>query len=119
MIFMIDKHELRIGNWVMNKENQFIQIKAGALIDEADSFDPIALNEALLLKCGFSYHDYFHMWQKQQALPKTGFLMEMDKEFNVRDFGQRYIGVQLASLHQLQNLLFHLRGVELAVEMND
>lgn len=116
---MIRKDDLRVGNWVMNIDKQYIQISCGAMIDDAENFYPILLNEALLVKCGFTYEQYFHVWQKKQTLPKTGFLLEMDKEFNVRDFGQRFIGVQLTSLHHLQNLLYFLRRVELLVDMND
>jgi hypothetical protein len=106
---MISKRELRIGNWVTNKEAHFFKIRTGAFIDAADSFAPIVLNEEILYKCGFSLHGYFKLWQKKQALPETGFLLEMDRDFNVKDFSQKYIGVRLTTLHQLQNLLFDLK----------
>lgn len=114
---MIPKHELRIGNWVTNKEGNFFKIGTGAFIDAADSYAPIALNEEILSKCGFSLEGYFKLWQKKQALPKTGFLLEMDQDFNVKDFSQKFIGVRLTSLHQLQNLLFNLKGVEIEFEV--
>ena len=114
---MIPKHELRVGNWVMNKEGNFCKVKTGTFIDAADSFTAIELNEVILKKCGFSFQDYFKIWQKVQVLPKTGYLLEMDKDYNVKDFSQRYIGVQLTALHQLQNLLYHLKGVEIDFEL--
>jgi hypothetical protein len=41
-----------------------------------------------------------------QVLPKTGYLPEIDQDYNVKDFSQRFIGVRLTALHQLQNLLY-------------
>ncbi|WP_336517873.1 hypothetical protein [Pollutibacter soli] len=114
---MIPKIELRLGNWVINKEGNFCKIMNGASIDDADSFSAIELNQAILKKCGFSFHDYFKTWQKKQVLPKMGYLLEMDQDYNVKDFGQRYIGVRLTALHQLQNLLFQLKGVEIDFEV--
>ena len=114
---MIPKRELRIGNWVTNKEGNFFKIRSGAFIDAADSFAPIELNKEILSKCGFSLEGYFKLWQKKQALPETGFLLEMDQDFNVKDFSQKYIGVRLTSLHQLQNLLFELKRVEIDFEV--
>ncbi|MEJ7678030.1 MAG: hypothetical protein WKG06_09235 [Segetibacter sp.] len=52
-----------------------------------------------------------------QVLPKTGYLLEMDQDYNVKDFNQRYIGVRLTALHQLQNLLYQLKGVEIDFEV--
>ncbi|RZL07475.1 MAG: hypothetical protein EOO89_23010, partial [Pedobacter sp.] len=91
---MIPKNELRIGNWVINEEGNFFKIATGASIDAADLFTPIDLNEGILKQCGFSYWDYFKLWQKKEALPKTGYLLEMDRSYNVREFGQRDIGVR-------------------------
>jgi hypothetical protein len=39
--------------------------------------------------------------------------IELDPDYNVRDFGHRFIGVKITSLHQLQNLFFMLKGLEL------
>lgn len=100
----------------MNEEGNFCKIKTGASIDAADGFTPIALNEEILKKCGFNFLDYFKLWQKMQVLPKTGYLLEMDQDYDVRDFGHRYIGVRLKFLHQLQNLFFELKGIELDIE---
>jgi hypothetical protein len=114
---MIPKHELRIGNWVINKEGNFCQIKTGAFIDAADSFSGIELNEVILKKCGFNFQDYFKLWQKKQALPLTGYLLEMDQDYNVKDFGHRDMHVRLTTLHQLQNLLCDLKRVEIDFEV--
>jgi hypothetical protein len=39
--------------------------------------------------------------------------MELDPDFWVLDFSHRRIGVEIKSLHQLQNLYFSLKGKEL------
>jgi len=70
---MIPKHELRIGNWIVNEEGDFCKTKTGASIDAADGFTAIELNEGILKKCGFNFQDYFKLWQKMQVLPKTGY----------------------------------------------
>jgi hypothetical protein len=114
---MIRKHELRIGNWVMNKEGNFCQIKTGSFIDAADSFTAIELNEVILKKCGFNFQDYFKLWRKTQVLPMTGYLLEMDQDYNVKDFGHRDMNIRLTTLHQLQNLLYDLKGVEIDFEV--
>ena len=115
---MLPKHELRIGNWVSNKEGNFFKKRTGAMIDAADSFAPIVSSEEILSKCGFSMQKYFKLWQKKQALPQTGFLLEMDQDFNVKDFSQRYIDVRLTLLHRLQNFFVLLRAPLVAFARN-
>ncbi len=110
---MIPKNELRTGNWVTNKVGMNIRINEGAQIDESDHFLPVTLSDDVLLLCGFGFNDYFKLWQKARKLPQAGTELEMDMAYNVRDFGYRYIGVKLLSLHQLQNLFFMLRGTEM------
>jgi hypothetical protein len=110
---MVFKHELRIGNWILNNEDLLKKIASGVEIDEAEIFSPIPLNDEVLKRCGFFYQDYFKVWQKTEELPKNTILLEMDNDYNIRDFGGRYIGVRLKSLHQLQNFFFALKGIEL------
>jgi hypothetical protein len=75
------------------------------------------LNDVILKKCGFNFQDYFKLWQKKQALPLTGYLLEMDQDYNVKDFGHRDMHVRLTTLHQLQNLLCDLKRVEIDFEV--
>jgi hypothetical protein len=110
---MIPKRELRIGNLIINREGQLNKITKGAEIDDAENFRPIQLNDIVLKKSGFTFHDYFKLWQKTEDLPKSGILLEMDNDYNVRDFSHHYTGVRLTTLHQLQNFLFEFKGIEL------
>ncbi len=113
---MIPKNELRTGNWVTKNFGANIKLIEGSQIDESEHFLPIILSDEVLLLCGFSFNDYFKLWQKARKLPQAGTELEMDMAYNVRDFGNRYIGVKLTSLHQLQNLFFMLRGTEMEMK---
>ena len=113
---MIPKNELRTGNWVKRNNGANSRIIEGSQIDEAELLLPITLSDEVLLLCGFSFNDYFKLWQKARKLPQAGTELEMDMAYNVRDFGYRYIGVKLTSLHQLQNLFFMLRGTEMEMK---
>jgi hypothetical protein len=115
--YMIPQQELRIGNWVLkNKSGALFQIKKGTDIDNfSQSFLPVPITPSLLEKYGFTFHDYFKLWQKNKTLYGTGPDMELDKDFWVLNFSHQRIGVELKSLHQLQNLYFSLKGKELEV----
>ncbi|MCU7552638.1 hypothetical protein OCK74_26195 [Chitinophagaceae bacterium LB-8] len=112
---MIPLYELRIGNWIMNNNSgAYYQIKKGIDIDHhSNSFLPVPITPEVLGKYGFSFHDYFKVWQKNKTIPGTGPDMELDRDFWVLNFSHQRIGVELKSLHQLQNLYFLLKGKEL------
>jgi len=76
-----------------------------------DQIEPVPLTDDVLKQCGFVYHDYFKFWQ----LITTGTRSEMDidSDYDVIDFMRRPIIKSLASLHQLQNVYFMLKGREL------
>lgn len=109
---MIPQNELRIGNWTLDSEENYLQIISGAQIDQSETLSPVPLTNAVLTDWGFAFHDYFKLWQNVSIAMKAPEL-ELDRDYNVRDFGHRFIGVQLKSLHQLQNLFFQLKGIEL------
>lgn len=73
--------------------------------------EPVPMTDDVLKQCGFVYHDYFKFWQ----LVTTGIRSEMDinSDYDVIDFMRRPIIKSLASLHQLQNVYFMLKGREL------
>jgi hypothetical protein len=73
--------------------------------------EPVPLTDDVLKQCGFVYHDYFKFWQ----LITTGTRSEMDidRDYDVIDFMRKPIIKNLASLHQLQNVYFTLKGREL------
>lgn len=122
---MISCYELRIGNYVLVDGN-LQQVSAinhtVALVAEEDNEQIVSehnlenvqlvpLTDDILRHCGFVYHDYFKFWQ----LITTGIRSEMNisPDYEVIDFMRKPILKKLASLHQLQNIYFILKGREL------
>jgi len=112
---MIPRQELRLGNWIMKDDSgQYFEVKKGVDIDDQSvDYTPVPITPQVLMKYGFIFHDYFKLWQKNKTVNGTGPDMELDPDFWVLDFSHRRIGVELKSLHQLQNLYFSLKGKEL------
>ena len=124
---MISCNELRLGNRVLVDKNlQQVSMITGTAVftidaeegheqaaseHSSDQIEPVPLTDELLKQCGFVYHDYFKFWQ----LVTTGIRSEMDidSDYDVIDFMHKPIVKQLASLHQLQNVYFMLKGREL------
>jgi hypothetical protein len=92
---MIPVHELRIGNWMMNDSSgTYHQLQTGVDLDQhSSSFSPILITPEILAKCGFAFHEYFKLWQKNKKTGGTGPDMEMDPDYWVLDFSHRRIGV--------------------------
>lgn len=124
---MISCYELRIGNYVLVDEN-LQQVSAVShttastlavednneqVVSEhtLENIQSIPLTDDILKECGFIYHDYFKFWQ----LITTGIRSEMNisADYEVIDFMRKPILKKLASLHQLQNIYFLLKGREL------
>lgn len=126
---MISCYELRLGNRVLvDKSLQQVSMITGTSVFTSDAeehrkqaasehsfgqIEPVPLTDDVLKQCGFVYHDYFKFWQ----LITTGTQSEMDidSDYDVIDFMRRPIIKNLASLHQLQNVYFMLKGRELAL----
>jgi hypothetical protein len=124
---MISCYELRLGNTILVNGNiqqvSMITAKTIFTVDSEQSIEqeaseyslekvePVPLTNEVLKQCGFLYHDYFKFWQ----LVTTGIRSEMDisPDFEVIDFMRKPIIKKLASLHQLQNVYFMLKGREL------
>lgn len=124
---MISCYELRLGNRVlMNGNHQRVSMITGTSVFTVDPeessekaaseyshemVEPVPLTDDILKECGFVYHDYFKIWQ----LVTTGIRSEIDidRDYDVIDFMRRPIIKKLASLHQLQNAYFMLKGREL------
>jgi len=124
---MISCNELRLGNRVLVDKNlqqvSMINDTTVFTIDTGESheqkvseqsfeqIEPVPLTDDVLKQCGFVYHDYFKFWQ----LITSGIRSEMDidSDYDVIDFMRRPIIKKMASLHQLQNVYFMLKGREL------
>jgi hypothetical protein len=124
---MISCYELRLGNRILVDKNlQQVSMITGTTVFTIDAeenheqkaseqsfeqIDPVPLTDDVLKQCGFVYHNYFKFWQ----LINTGTRSEMDidSDYDVIDFMRRPIIKKMASLHQLQNVYFMLKGREL------
>ena len=124
---MISRFELRLGNRVLVDKNlQQVSMITGATVftigvEEGheqkvsersfEQIESVPLTDDVLKQCGFVYHDYFKFWQHIT----TGIRSEMDinSDYDVIDFMRRPIIKKMASLHQLQNVYFMLKGREL------
>jgi hypothetical protein len=133
---MIPCHELRIGNYVLAEQamqqvsmidNTTSSTKA-VLFDtkggetqtnkqyKLESLQPIPLTEDILKQCQFVYHDYFKFWQLVSGTDENRSELDIDRDYNIIDFMRKPIVKKVASLHQLQNIYFMLKGKELAYQ---
>src|SRR5689334_395227 len=71
----------------------------------------IPLTEQLLNDFGFSYHSYFHLWQRSR--PSRSYSIELDNDFAALDFMHRPIVQKLQYVHTMQNLFYFIQGIEL------
>lgn len=133
---MIPCHELRIGNCVLVEQTMqcITMIDAMSSSTTAAPFDPkdneaettrqhrleslqpIPLNDAILQQCHFVYHDYFKFWQLVTGQEESRSEMDIDTDYNIIDFMRKPVVKKVASLHQLQNIYFMLKGKELAFQ---
>ena len=123
---MIPCYELRLGNRVLVDKNlQQVSMITGATVFTIDAeeghgqkaseqsfeqIEPVPLTDDILKQCGFVYHDYFKFWQLKTGITSE---MDIDSDYDVIDFMHKPIIKKLASLHQLQNVYFMLKGREL------
>jgi hypothetical protein len=132
---MIPSNELRIGNYVLAGQTvQCISMIDGAsstttvvLLESTEgktksgtsyrleSLQPVPLNDGLLQQCRFVYHNYFKFWQLVDGQEENRSEMDIDRDYNILDFMRKPIVKKVASLHQLQNIYFMLKGKELVV----
>lgn len=128
---MIDSKELRIGNWVYRQWNKMLKQADGersqpdqidkVMLQHSNMFDPIPINETMLLKCGFEKHAPNGM-----SMQDISVLLVNEKghiEVYQSIFNEEYLVTTTISfphvryLHQLQNLYFSLKGEELNIEL--
>jgi hypothetical protein len=133
---MIPSRELRIGNCVLVGQTMqcITMIDDGSSSFAATPFDPntnktettvqhrleslepVPLTDAVLRQCRFVYHDYFKFWQLVAGQKETRSEMNIDADYNIIDFMRKPVVKKLASLHQLQNIYFLLKGKELGIQ---
>jgi hypothetical protein len=130
---MIASHELRLGNYVLVEQTlrQVSMINGASSATTAlpgvpaeergenklqslETLKPVPLTDAVLRQCNFVYHNYFKFWQLITGEGENRSEMDIDGDFNILDFMRKPIVKSVASLHQLQNIYFMLKGKELA-----
>lgn len=79
----------------------------------SNNIQPVPLTDDVLRQCGFVYHDYFKFWQLLTSSAGHRSEMDIDRDYDIIDFMRRPIIRKVASLHQLQNIHFMLKGTEL------
>ncbi|GAA4746200.1 hypothetical protein [Flavisolibacter ginsenosidimutans] len=83
-----------------------------------ERLQPVPLSDAVLKQCRFVYHEYFKFWQLITGQDESRSEMDIDGDYNVIDFMRKPLVKKVASLHQLQNIYFMLKGKELAFQEN-
>jgi hypothetical protein len=125
---MIPSNELRIGNHVLvNETPRKVSAISGTTVSTTgtensreaatehrfEQIQPVPLTDDRLIECGFVYHDYFKFWQLLSSKAGLRSEMDIDRDYDIIDFMRRPIIRKVASLHQLQNIYFMLKGTEL------
>lgn len=122
-------NELRIGNWIIEKETQEVgQVNTVILgiIDEGltHTYEPIPLTEEWLLKFGFEKASKDYVRYDLKATEDVYILYADDYScglFNSKESEENELGVipnweTIKHVHQLQNLYFALTGQELQIK---
>jgi hypothetical protein len=78
-----------------------------------NNIQPVPMTDDVLRQCGFVYHDYFKFWQLLGSTAGLRSEMDIDRDYDIIDFMRRPLIKKVASLHQLQNIYFMLKGSEL------
>lgn len=119
---MIQAHELRIGNYVVDnfdvhKPYQLTKISLDdfvAISNGCNSYQPIPLTEEILLKCGFEENGQYLAFKNIRLYI---YHSRFNSEYFIFDFGMMEKFTEIQYLHQLQNLYFALTGEELEVKL--
>lgn len=119
-------NELRIGNWIKEKDGRLIHIHDGFGIDHYEQFEPIPITPEILKQAGF---DFIPDWDypdrsKDDAFVKIPYIIS-ETNNNVYGLSWYIAGIfastptELIYLHQLQNLYFALTNEELQINLNE
>lgn len=121
---MIKVNELRVGNWINKRGGYLYQLDlsdfydmegAGHGMDGASktdtTFESVSLTPEILKACGFNNTQYISAYKKENVI-----LLSIQHAF-WWNWGYGW-DIKIASLHQLQNLWFVLKGEELLYMYN-
>ena len=127
---MINPQELRIGNWVYSKGLNFVcqiseirqetvSICGKTLKNELasglsySSFDPIPLTEEWLVRFGFKEWTGWYYLKLKSLGDEFTLCYAPNEDLLMLNIGEKTIKYENPKVHQLQNLVFALEGVEL------
>lgn len=107
-------NEFRLGNWVLDLYDTPVQINV--IDDTVDWAKPIRLTHEILERCGFNSvicneDGTFNFWSKELDASVD---YEDEHLFRYRVY-ERLRTKKIVYLHDLQNLHFALKGVEIEV----
>lgn len=125
----IKANELRIGNyfyWEAEGKKYIMQVDTEDFsgVENFKNYQPIPLDESILLSCGFEKDDTgvdmfdqdYHEWY-QKEYPIIGVLCQSsDKSYL---FDENTDMLRIKYLHQLQNLYFALTQTELEINLKE
>lgn len=135
---MLQISELRIGNYFLAdgmpqtlsaisvmQNNQFKSALIGFYVDnklqhipaDSEQLQPMPITDDILEKCGFKFDNYFKRWQKNKKVFGSGVDMELDSDYTALDFSGRPVLKEIQHVHQLQNLYYALKRVEMMVDV--
>lgn len=125
---MIDKKDLRIGNYIMY-DNRYFQIYSisdefptlntiefGIGVVDWNNISPIPITEELLVKCGFEQDDELD-YRFRLGIKHDPDFITYDLDDNMYSIHDSWINTTIKSLHQLQNLYYALTKQELTIEI--
>ena len=127
---MINPQELRIGNWFYSKGLNFVcqiseirqetvSICGKTLKNELasglsySSFDPIPLNEEWSVRFGFKEWTGWYYLKLKSLGDEFTLCYAPNEDLLMLNIGEKTIKYENPKVHQLQNLVFALEGVEL------
>ncbi len=87
-------------------------------VHSLESLQPVPMSDTVLKQCLFVYHDYFKFWQLITGGAKNRSDIDIDGDDNILNFMRRPMVKKVASLHQLQNIYFKLKGKKLVFRNN-
>lgn len=115
---MIDFRELRCGNIIRKRDNNFIVDQNNILTIARNPIPylPLDISEEILLKCGFERKNelMFFLRIKHKMSVEIEFIIDDMGRFIIKQSNQTIcINIELLYLHQLQNLYFALTNTDL------
>ena len=115
---MIKANELRVGNWILENEESHIAIQTTShnieLAEKGTVHFSVPISDFGLLRLGY----IFNRQKEQYEYTAYGFasnfpVWNYKDEWHIAPMGDGTGYITLVSVHQLQNIIFSLSGIEI------